>query len=184
MKTLIDEKQKNIIKVYHGSTYLFETIDVTKGKPYKDFGRGFYVTQNFNHAKNIALRNKYFETKRNNKNIEAYIYTYELDLNKLSGYKVKKFTDANLEWLQFVLKNRKIRDKAHYYDMVIGPTADDDTMLVINAYLDGLYGEIGSIQALDILLKNIEAENLPSQICFLNNDITSMLIQTGQVKRL
>ena len=39
--------------VYHGSTALFDAVDVNKGKPYKDFGRGFYVTENPNHPKNL-----------------------------------------------------------------------------------------------------------------------------------
>ena len=31
------------MKVYHGSDILIEAIDLTKSKPGKDFGRGFYV---------------------------------------------------------------------------------------------------------------------------------------------
>jgi len=52
------------ITIYHGSTSLFETIDITKGKPYKDFGRGFYVTENKPHAINLALRNRRIEKER------------------------------------------------------------------------------------------------------------------------
>ena len=44
--------------VYHGSTSLLGEIDVAKGKPYKDFGRGFYVTKSKQHATTIARRNK------------------------------------------------------------------------------------------------------------------------------
>ena len=36
-----NDSQPDII-VYHGSTSLIDKIDVTRGKPYKDFGRGFY----------------------------------------------------------------------------------------------------------------------------------------------
>jgi len=32
----------------------------------------------------------------------------------------------------------------HDYDMVIGPTADDDTAFCLKAYWDGLYGKVGS----------------------------------------
>ena len=39
-----------VLTVYHGTTSLIDVIDVSKGKPYKDFGRGFYVTQDLNHA--------------------------------------------------------------------------------------------------------------------------------------
>lgn len=51
----------------------------------------------------------------------------------------------------------------HDYDLVIGPTADDDTMLCLKAYWDGLYGKVGSSQAKTILLNNLEPENLGIQ---------------------
>ena len=30
--------------LYHGTVYDIDEIDVTKGKGYKDFGKGFYAT--------------------------------------------------------------------------------------------------------------------------------------------
>ena len=72
--------------VYHGSTTLFDAIDVNKGKPYKDFGRGFYVTENPNHAKNLALRNKKIEAERYNRNVNAYLRKYILRINPLSNF--------------------------------------------------------------------------------------------------
>jgi hypothetical protein len=172
------------VVVYHGSTSSIEKIDVAKGKPYKDFGRGFYVTKSKTHASNLALRNKRIEIERFNRPCEAYLHTYEMDMLKLTGFNVKKFQDADLEWVQFVLANRKTRNRAHDYDIIIGPTANDDTMVVINAYLDGLYGEVGSEGALNTLLKNIEAENLPGQIYFSKNEATALLIPKRQVEKL
>jgi len=172
------------IIVYHGSTSLLDTIDVNKGKPYKDFGRGFYVTKSKNHAINIALRNKRIERERYGRSCEAYLHTYELKLTGLSDYRVKEFPGADLEWVQFVLANRKVKDRIHDYDVVIGPTANDDTMVVLNAYLDGLYGAIGSENALNTLLKNIEAENLPGQIFFARNEAAGLLLPKGKAERL
>jgi len=40
------------MKVYHGSYVKIDEIDLTKCKPNKDFGRGFYVTKFLHHAKN------------------------------------------------------------------------------------------------------------------------------------
>jgi len=57
-----------------------------------------------------------------------------------------------------------VNARTHNYDIVMGPTADDDTMVVINAYLDGLYGVIGSETALNLLIKSIESKKLPRQI--------------------
>lgn len=44
--------------LFHGTTYDFNKIDVTMGKGYKDFGKGFYATSVKSHAENIAKRNK------------------------------------------------------------------------------------------------------------------------------
>ena len=89
-----------------------------------------------------------------------------------------------MEWVQFVLANRKVRNRTHGYDVVIGPTANDDTMVVINAYLDGLYGKLGDESALKTLLKNIEAEKLPGQIYFSKDEAVGLLTPKGQVEKL
>ena len=34
----------NIIKLFHGTIYEFDKIDVAKGKPFKDYGIGFYTS--------------------------------------------------------------------------------------------------------------------------------------------
>ena len=175
-------EMKNIITVYHGSTYLFETIDVAKGKPYKDFGRGFYVTQNFNHAKTLAIRNKMIESAQYNRDTNAYVYTFELDLiSTKKNFNVKEFKDADLNWMEFVLANRKVRERSHDYDVVSGPTANDDTSIVLKAYFGGLYGDIGSIEAIETALRLIDADKLPPQIYFANNSATKFLKQKGQV---
>ncbi len=36
--------------LYHGTNIDFESIDITKSKPNKDFGQGFYLTQNYSQA--------------------------------------------------------------------------------------------------------------------------------------
>ena len=39
--------------LYHGTIYDFEEIDVSAGKGYKDFGKGFYATAVPSHAENL-----------------------------------------------------------------------------------------------------------------------------------
>ena len=170
--------------VYHGTTFLLDRIDVSNGKPYKDFGRGFYVTKSRRHARNIALRSKRIEKERFGGACEAYLYAFEMDMAGLQNFSVKEFVGADLEWIQFVLANRKARTHSHDYDVVIGPTANDDTMVVINAYLDGLYGAIGDAAALEILLINIEAENLPGQVFFANDKAAGLLVPKGPCEKL
>lgn len=33
------------MRLYHGSNMMIENIDLSKCKSYKDFGRGFYLTE-------------------------------------------------------------------------------------------------------------------------------------------
>ena len=170
-----------IITVFHGSTMLFDTIDIKKGKPYKDFGRGFYVTRNLHHAKNLALRNQRGELIRGLKSV-AYLYTFELDIDLLEkNCKIKHFQTADFKWLDFVLENRKSRDKVHNYDVVIGPTANDNTSVVLSVYFEGLYGEIGSQIAKETAIRQLETDNLPPQMYFGTDKSAKYLILKHKV---
>ena len=154
-----------------------------KCKPYKDFGRGFYVTLEKSHAVNLAIRNRQLERKYR-RNCEAYLYTYSMMTSNAASFVLKGFKTADLEWLKFVIVNRKTKDRAHNFDIVMGPTANDETMAVINVYLDGLYGEIGSDDALLTLLKFIKPTVLPRQIYFATNEATSILLPAQGVVKL
>ena len=101
--------------VYHGSTSMIGKIEVARGKPYKDFGRGFYVTKSKHHAGNIALRNRRIEMERFGKVCEAYLCTYKMNMAGLRDFNVKIFIDADVEWAEFVLANRKARNRTHNY---------------------------------------------------------------------
>ena len=178
------ENNQNLVTVYHGTTSLIDSIDVTKGKPYKDFGRGFYVTQDFSHARNLAVRNKVLEQERYGHKASAYVYTYAMDMNKAQSFRIKEFAIADLDWMRFILENRLVRGKNHEFDIVSGPTANDDTSLVLKSYFSGLYGDVDSDNALQIALDMIEAESLPAQIYFGTNDATVCLTQKGTVRKV
>ena len=180
VKVLLDT---NLI-LYHGTTSLIDAIDVAKGKPYKDFGRGFYVTEDFSHAKNLATRNKRLLQERGGEKCSAYVYTYELDMGMAEDFEMIEFTVANMDWMRFILSNRKVREKSHNYDIVIGPTANDDTSLVLKSYFTGLYGDVGSERAVQIALEMVEAENLPVQIYFGSNAATACLRQKGSARKV
>ncbi|WP_348716765.1 DUF3990 domain-containing protein [uncultured Alistipes sp.] len=42
------------MRLYHGTNTEFSTIDLTKSNPYKDFGRGFYLTDIREQAEQLA----------------------------------------------------------------------------------------------------------------------------------
>lgn len=45
-----------MISLYHGSNMVVEEIDLQKTRPYKDFGRGFYLTSMKEQAQKMAQR--------------------------------------------------------------------------------------------------------------------------------
>ena len=95
------------LEVFHSSYRDFKEISLEKAKDFRDFGKGFYVTEYMTDS--LAILKK----------LNGFLYTYQLnitdDLNILTFE-----TDA--DWFDYVLKNRleKIEDN---YDIVIGKTA-------------------------------------------------------------
>ena len=41
--------------LYHGSNMVIDQIDLTKSKPNKDFGQGFYLSDNESQAQEMAI---------------------------------------------------------------------------------------------------------------------------------
>ena len=182
------------MKLYHGSTSLFNSIDVKKGKGYKDFGKGFYATESIRHAEKIALRNKEILIKRqeviNNRNPKIKLskikaYRYNLDFNEdINDLNIKIFNKANEEWLKFVIANRQSPVLIHDYDIVVGPTADAQTTMIINEYLDELIETNFSEKTCRKVISKLKPENLPKQYFFgIEKSIKKLsLIKRQEVK--
>lgn len=175
----------NVITLYHGTTYDFSDIDFRRGKPYKDFGQGFYATENRESAVDMALRNRDIEKRRLQrrgvtKEITPWVYTYELDEQELEKLSVKRFYKADKEWVLFVTENRTQSPHRHCYDIVIGPTANDRTNPTIQTYLNEGYGEVGSARAIEILIELLEPYNLPHQYFFGTQDAVNLLKLKGK----
>ena len=170
----------SLTRLYHGTTSDFGTVDVNEGRGYKDFGKGFYLAADRDHAVRLALRNKAFLEKKSYKNtprtVTAYLYEFDFDFSLLNRFNSKVFETADFEWIKFVLANRDCETKAHDYDIVTGPTADDLTNASIQTYYSGLYGEQGSDKALTTLIQMLETENLSTQIYFGNQAAANELI--------
>ncbi len=164
-------------RLYHGSLSVFDEIDLSAGKGYKDFGKGFYTTAVEIHAERLAIRNKGILTKRQKvlktKNpslklepVIAYRYNLLYDESNVNDLKIKEFLSADPEWLRFIVANRKSPVSVHDYDIVIGPTADAQTTTIINEHMEELE-ESGFRE--DICYKVIAElmpENLPKQYFF------------------
>ena len=163
----------NIITLYHGTIYEFDKIDVNKGKGNKDFGRGFYTSRHVHHAERLATRNKFIEEERFalrgvKKNVTPLLYTFEFDIDNLATLNVKEFATADREWMRFVVLNRESKSKTqeHEYDIVIGPTANDNTRAAIQTVMPLTKGQVMTDKAIDTLIALIEPDNLPWQFFF------------------
>ena len=175
----------NTLTLYHGTTHDFTEIDVMRGKPFKDFGQGFYLTKNYDHARNIAFRNRRIEEERlrvigDETKLSVFIYTYEFEIENMNKLNVKRFNNADRDWLQFIIANRMNRTRQHEYDIVIGPTANDDTRTSIRTVMNAANGAILSDTALDLLIEMLEPNNLPEQYYFGTNKAAAMLKFMGR----
>ena len=178
-------RMSNTIVLYHGTTHDFAEIDVQRGKPFKDFGQGFYLTESYERARNIAVRNRMIEENRlrvigDKTELSVFVYSYEFDLLEMNKLNVKRFDAADREWLRFVIVNRMNRTRQHDYDIVIGPTANDDTRASIRAVMNTANGAILSDTALNLLIEMLEPDNLPEQYYFGTIKAVSMLKFTGR----
>lgn len=120
------------LTVYHGTDCIFKDIDLHKSIGGRDFGRGFYTTTIAAQAESWA-RSK----KIRNKSKSAYVYVYEAEIP--DGLSVHKYEGLTTEWLEMVRDNRKNGGIQHDYDVMIGPVANDDTMVTVNRFVQGIY---------------------------------------------
>jgi hypothetical protein len=142
---------------YHGSYVKVEEIDLSKGMLEKDFGQGFYTTSSKKQAEKFAQ----IKAKRYNKTT-GFVSIFEwqvLDASK-DNLKIKNFPQADDEWLDFVLFNRKYAsaDKVHQenYDVIAGPVANDAVGIVLNQLFLGTYGNPRSAEARETALRLLE----------------------------
>ena len=155
---------------YHGTIDLIEKIDVGKGKPRKDFGRGFYMAADIRQAIGMMQKKRREFLARHPQVSAAEVvermYRVQLKPSAVSMFKVKVFEKPDREWLDFVLGCRESSaERAHDFDIVVGATADDDTAVALKFYFKGVYGPVGGEEAKSNLLRILEPQNLGVQCC-------------------
>lgn len=125
-----------MLELYHGSNQRIDVISLAKCKPYKDFGKGFYLTDIEQQALNMAYRRTRI-VKVGTPTVTKYLF----DEGLLSDgtLKVLSFDKPSKEWAEFILANRDSRETGyvHDYDVVIGPIADDGVAFQLQKYKDG-----------------------------------------------
>lgn len=126
-----------MIKLYHGSNVKVTVPDLIHSKPYKDFGKGFYLSADKQQALDMAFQ-KVKQTAEGKAEVSEFLFDESFlnngDLNVLC------FPDYCEEWALFVLKNRDVNESqpVHDYDVVYGPIADDGVTYQLRRYQGGV----------------------------------------------
>ncbi len=155
-----------MITLYHGSNV---TVDMPKILPKLralDFGGGFYLTSSYAQAERWA---KVIFKRRQAGQPIVNIYTFDDEL--AIALNVLQFKDANADWLEFVVNNRKAL-KVFDYDIVVGPVANDATLPVIDDYIDGRYTQEEAV-------RRLLPQNLTDQYAFCSEVSLGYLTYQG-----
>lgn len=123
------------MKLYHGSNVAIDIIDLSKSRPGKDFGKGFYLSADKQQAVEMA------ESKVAFLGGEPIVTEYEFDDNSFtsSQLKIKKFESYTEEWAKFVYENRENFSDTpiHDFDIIYGPIANDKVGAQIRNFKNG-----------------------------------------------
>ena len=152
--------------LYHGSNIEIGRIALEKCRPYKDFGKGFYLTDLRHQAERMAARTVRMFSGT------ATLTAFEFDLENAvkAGLKIKVFNSPDEEWARFVISNRDINvtQPCHDYDIVIGPVADDTIARLLRMFTENFISE-------EQLVKELTFSHVTSQYFFHTEEAIKML---------
>ena len=131
--------------LYHGSAMIIRAPEFGKGKPYNDYGLGFYCTESLDMAKEwVAARDR-----------DGYANIYEIDFAGLTILNLNGPEYGILNWLAVLLRNREfdapspLAQEAKDYllktfvvdysdaDIMIGYRADDSYFSFAQDFING-----------------------------------------------
>lgn len=150
--------------LYHGSNVEVKEPILLKVQRELDFGKGFYTTSDMEQAARWAWR-----TAKRRGESNAFVTVYEVNEDELKNIRLLSFDSPNVEWLNFVVKNRKGEYIAGNWDIISGPVADDQTAQVIDLYLEGAYDEEEAI-------RRFLTQRLKDQYAFKTDEALKLLI--------
>lgn len=140
--------------LYHGSADIIQTPEIREPNRTLDFGKGFYLTSSDAQAENL-VRSR-FKTGWTH----GYVNSYHFDIDEAKpSMKIKAFTQADAEWVDFVLRNRMTDGFEHGYDIVIGPVANDKVYTQFSLFEGGVISK-------ETLIEELKAYKLIDQYLF------------------
>ncbi|MBQ9724842.1 MAG: DUF3990 domain-containing protein [Neisseriaceae bacterium] len=153
-------------------------IDLDKCRPYKDFGKGFYLTDIQEQAEQMAYRVARIYGGKPVLNA----FTIADDFMQNTNLKIKDFGNtATEEWASFILNNRSrkftensnpLSNQDNKYDIVIGCVANDDIALLFRQYQNELI-DFAS------LIKGLTYKKLSKQYSFHTQKSIQLLTKIG-----
>jgi hypothetical protein len=155
-----------MIRVYHGSNEAIENPLVGIGRPYLDFGTGFYVTNMIAQAKTWArIKARLFEQPEGT----VSVYDFDLDAAK-AEYRFHKFEHYDREWLHFIVSCRRGGDEWRQWDIIEGGVANDRVIDTVENYMAGLIPE-------EIALGQLSQHQPNHQICITRQEVVDRYMQ-------
>ena len=166
-----------MIQLFHGSNIAIREIDLSKGRPNKDFGRGFYLTTIREQAEKMSRR----VARIYGGSPEVTVFEFDEENLHKSELSCRIFQRPSKEWALFVINNRN-RDFAdvsspecnadNKYDIVVGPVANDDLALLFRQFSGGLI----TVQE---LTEEMRYKDLTIQYSFHSENAISLLTMKG-----
>ena len=156
------------MRLYHGSNMAITDIDLSRCRPNKDFGLGFYLSP----EKTAAERMAYRTVKRFGGS--PYVMTYDFNDVELGRLALRRFEKPSVEWAMFVMANRRgvIDAQEHNldnkFDVVVGPIANDDLALLFRQFSRGLL-------TVEMLMREMQYKELTVQYSVHTQQAVSLL---------
>lgn len=181
--------QNNII-LYHGSYTEVQRIDLSLCADGKDFGRGFYLTTDYDQAARFVKTAVGKAEKNGMKGVmpsAGFVSFFKYIIKNDAS--IFEFKDADREWLHCVVAHRRAGlfvsefEKWQNCDIMAGKIANDTTNTLITNYINGAYGPVESDSADSIVMKLLLPDRLKNQICFRTEKAIQnlMFIESKQV---
>ncbi|WP_456088311.1 DUF3990 domain-containing protein [Parabacteroides sp.] len=150
--------------VYHGGTDIITQPMVRLGRDKLDFGKGYYVTDILEQAETWSRRVADYRKR------SPIVCKYELDLEVIKViFRYKKFDGYNLEWLKFIVENRRGGAAWKDYDLIEGGVADDRVVDTVELFM----GDYISAEAAIERLRHFAPNN---QFCITNQQIAEQYL--------
>ena len=155
--------------LYHGSYTSIEIPQIITQEKGRDFGFGFYTTTIKEQAERWAIRTARLRSRQTNKEEFATVNVYNFDEKLAEKLKTKVFPDADIEWLEMVIKCRSDLNFKHGYDIVIGKIANDNVGETVEYVLAGIMRKEDAVERLRF-------EKINDQICFCSEESLKTLL--------